>query len=529
LAIKHYLNYLLLASLTLPAWSEPILDKIKQLNDKGDSKAIIIEAESYLKEHPKDGDIQFFLAKAYASEGQDDKALEELKLLLAEYPKYNDATLLFADLNLKKEAYLDALKAIQDALVLSPTNDLLIEKEKQIKSLQETKAKIEKESELKEVTETPKLEFMDLYEKGKHQLAISNAKDYLKAHPKDVDAAFMLGQIYVKEKNYQDARELLLPYIHEYPNYTDLRLLGIQVDIQLKKYAEAKDLVIKGLKLEPKNKPLKKKKADIAYLMKPKAPHASSARIEPRQQVAKEEPVRFKNEIGVLQQNYYITDIHQVWDFTSVFYGHQTKLGKLFGRVNYANRLHRDAPQFEMEFFPKLNKYIYLDLAGALANQPILFPRYNYSGEAFFVLPKLFNVSGGGQFNRIDSIHEYARFTTSIAKDWKEHTLMFRPYFYNPGKGPRSILYTLNYRYMFLEPYGHWGLILGTGSTPDLADLQTVNFLKLQNKIISPYLNFAMLNDQLNVNISMLYQHQTFPSQRIRDWWGGTLGLAWRY
>ena len=170
-----------------------------------------------------------------------------------------------------------------------------------------------------------------------------------------------------------------------------------------------------------------------------------------------------------------------------------------------------------------------MDLAGALANQPILFPRYNYSGEAFFVLPKLFNVSGGGQFNRIDSIHEYARFTTSIAKDWKEHTLMFRPYFYNPGKGPRSILYTLNYRYMFLEPYGHWGLILGTGSTPDLADLQTVNFLKLQNKIISPYLNFAMLNDQLNVNISMLYQHQTFPSQRIRDWWGGTLGLAWRY
>ena len=71
--------------------------------------------------------------------------------------------------------------------------------------------------------------------------------------------------------------------------------------------------------------------------------------------------------------------------------------------------------------------------------------------------------------------------------------------------------------------------MLGTGSTPDLADLQTVDFLKLQNKIVSPYINFAMLNDQLNINIGLLYQNQIFPSQRVRDWWGGTLGVAWRY
>jgi hypothetical protein len=152
-----------------------------------------------------------------------------------------------------------------------------------------------------------------------------------------------------------------------------------------------------------------------------------------------------------------------------------------------------------------------------------------YAGEAYFVLPKLFNISGGGQFNRIDNLHQYSRFTTSIAKTWQEHTLLFRPYFYAPGRGPSSILYTLNYRYTFLDPYGYFGFVLGTGSTPDLADLQTVDFLKLQNKIISPYLNFALLNDRLNINIGLLYQNQIFPSQRVRDWWGGTLGVAWRY
>ena len=83
---------------------------------------------------------------------------------------------------------------------------------------------------------------------------------------------------------------------------------------------------------------------------------------------------------------------------------------------------------------------------------------------------------------------------------------------------------------MLNESNNYFGIIVGTGTTPDLANLETVDFLVLKNRImVSPYVNFAVLNEQLILNLSFLYQNQVFPSERIREWVGGTMGVTWRF
>ncbi|MDQ5884825.1 MAG: hypothetical protein QG556_1165, partial [Pseudomonadota bacterium] len=239
----------------------------------------------------------------------------------------------------------------------------------------------------------------------------------------------------------------------------------------------------------------------------------------------------YLNELGVFDQLYYISDRKQLWDYTTVFYGRQTELGKVYGKVNYANRLKKEALQYEVEFFPKLGKYVYLDLDASVANQPILFPKYNYGGEAYVVLPKLFDFSVGEQFNRITSNLQFNRMTASVTKELIQGlNTTFRSYMYFPGSGQNSIFYTLNLRHMFIEPYLYAGMIIGSGTTPDLANLETINFLVLKNKImLSPYINFAAFHDQFIFNFSFLYQNQVFPNQRQREWVGGTMGATWRF
>jgi len=110
----------------LPFWacSETILDKMKHFNTAKDYQAAILSGKTYLKENPKDGDVRFYLAKAYIGAEQEEQALKELGLILQEYPHYDEAALLLADLKIKKQAYDEALQVLKTSLLVSPENIL---------------------------------------------------------------------------------------------------------------------------------------------------------------------------------------------------------------------------------------------------------------------------------------------------------------------------------------------------------------------------------------------------------------------
>lgn len=523
--VFKYSFFFILLGVAQNSLAHATFDRIVELNSNHQHKEAIDLAQFYLKDHANDGDVKFLLGKSYWQSGQDLKAVDTLSQLLEEYPNSKDARLLLSHIYLNQNQFACAFRLIEQGLKLNP-NDQDFQKEQ---------AHLKSEI----LIGPPYRPLFNLFENGHAIFAIKRAQNYLQIYPQDADVGYILAKMYYKSGQLLKARNILLPYIYLYPGYTDLYLLLIQIDIQQKKFQEALQLVYLAQIFAPwENELLGKKKAIdylIAELHKPKkvaVKTKSLKKAQLQQTVSKPKPKEekvYKNEIGVYQQNYYISDVGKVWDYTTVFYGYQTPMGKLYNKVNYANRLRREAVQYEAEFFPKLNDYLYLDLDATTANQPVLFPHYSYMGELFAILPKLFNPSVGAQMNRIDDRHEYARFTGSISKDIGPSNLTFRSYYYVPGVGASSILYTLNYRCHFLEPYGYWGVILGIGTTPDLANLETVNFLVLKNKILSPYINFPMFKERLIINLSLLYQNQIFPNDRIRDWRGGTVGATWKF
>ncbi len=404
-----------------------------------------------------------------------------------------------------------------------------------------------------------------LYSLGLHEEARSEAISYLQLYPIDVDVRFLLGTFYYHAKDYLRAQEELIRVLQETPHYSDANLILIHIEMSNGQYQKALSIANEGLIFEPLNSELLKAKAhtqmainsvQIPYMLgheKTVATHHDNSKSKSAHDVKKintnhvyghietaknkkntseNEEKKYLNEVGINQQNYYISDVNSVWDYSTLYYGRETSLGKIYGKINYANRLGYDAIQGEIEAYPKINKYVYLDIDYAFANEPNLFPNKSYAIEAYVTTEKAFDFSIGGKYNAVDQTHQFSVFTGSLSKylDNYKNIVTFRPYFFVPGKGPNSTLYTLNIRHIITDPYFYFGCNVGAGTSPDLADLTTVNFLVTQNKIINPYINFPLYNDRLSVKLSFLFQNQLFPSlNKVRNWSGGTMNLAWKF
>ena len=374
---------------------------------------------------------------------------------------------------------------------------------------------------------------------GKRDDVITEANIYLNEHPTDSDVRLLLGQMYFNNKEYQKAQQQLTIVLQQTPTYSDASLVLSNVEMSLANYRGALDIVNASLLLNPIDVDLLKKKADIenaiviankyqgspSGLQKRHIKKSSETVATPK----KQEEKKYLNEIGIYQQQYYISDVKKVWDYSTLYYGRVTPIGKVYGKINYSNRFEKQAIQGEIEAFPKINKYIYLDLDVAYANQPNLFASQAYGAEAYVSLDKLFNFSAGGKYNLVDQRHNFTMYTGSISKALTNNLITFRPYYFVPGVGESSTLYTINLRHIVLDPYYYFGCVFGLGKSPDLANLTTISFIVVQNKIVNPYINFPLFNERLIVNLGLLYQNQIFPRNKIRNWSGGTVGLAWKF
>ena len=475
-------------------------------------------------------DLDIIIARIDIHQKHYMQAEMRLKQVIAATPQSIDAYILLSGVLAQQGYIYQALQYAELGLIINPLELSLYPRKYGLTEML-TKTKLPYRLGMPEAATKKTVKWLGKLKDYPREQAIQMAQAYLTEYPKDGDVALELSAVLFQAQQYQASIDLLLPYLKLYPDYTDLRLGVINAYIQQKRYQLALDKCEQGLKKNAQQADLLKKQADIRYLLTPdaKKPVETSPAALPK--VAEEK--KYLNELGVFEQLYYISDKRQGWDYTGAFYGRETPLGKLYGRVNYASRLKREGNQYAVEFFPKLGKYVYLDLYAGFANQPVLFPDYTYSGEAFVVLPKLFDFSIGAQFNHIVNNLQYSRFTASVSKQvLKDLTLTFKPYFFFPGSGNNSILYTMSFRQMLNEPWLYWGMMVGSGTTPDLANFETVNFLVLRNPIIlSPYLNFSLFHDQFLINTSFLFQRQLFPEEfnKDRNWIGGTLGVTWRF
>jgi YaiO family outer membrane protein len=386
------------------------------------------------------------------------------------------------------------------------------------------------------ISESPYQKYKKAYFEKKDKTTLNQVILYLKEHPADGDVRLLLGQIYFDKKEYEKARQELLTVLQQTPTYVDASIVLINVEMTLTNYSAALKVANAGLKANPGNKNLLTKRKNIIYSINAKdlkytAKHKSSAHhtLLATKISKKNDEKKYLNEIGINQQQYYISDVKKVWDYSTLYYGRETSLGKVYGKLNYANRFATQAVQGEIEAYPRINKYIYLDLDFAYANNPLLFPNLVYGAEAYVAVGKTLDFSLGGKYNRIEELHHFTLYTGSLSKRFKSNSVTFRPYYFVPGTGQRSTLYILDFRHMISDPYYYIGCQIGAGNSPDLADLETVGFIVLKNKIISPYIKFPLLQDRLIINISGYYQNQIFPQGRIRNWSGAAASIAWKF
>ena len=526
-----------------------IQDHIKQLYSSGHQEEAINEAKNHLNKYPTDSDIRLLLGQLFFSSKDYEDARQELLAVLQQIPDYSDASLVLINVDMILANYQEALNIANSSLLLDPTNPELIRKKAGIITIISSKqlpilSTNQQDSSMKKSTVDSKLNTIaketvpeykilnDLYVSGLHTEAVTQAITYLNEHPSDVDVRLVLGKFYFYNKDYSKAREELTTVLQTKPSYTDARILLISVEMASVNYAKALSIAKAGLLLSPQNNDLTIKVKSIAATInenKPPLKKTLEITTVDTHKTDKAEPKKYKNEIGLIQQQYYLSDVKKVWDYSTLYYGRETPIGKIYGKINYDYRFGQRAIQGEIEAYPKINKYIYLDLDVAYANQPNLFPDQTYGAEAYVSMKKTFDFSVGGKYNIIDARHNFTTYTGTLSKAIKSNRITFRPYYFVPGVGKPSTLYTINLRHIMRDPYYYFGCILGTGTSPDLASLTTVGFIVVHNNLVNPYINFPLFNDRLIVNLNLLYLNQIFPRNKVRDWSGGTVGLAWKF
>ena len=202
--------------------------------------------------------------------------------------------------------------------------------------------------------ESPYERIKKRYSSGHTEEAITQAKIYLNKYPTDSDVRLLLGRIFFSNKDYQDAREELLMVLQQTPNYSDASVLLINVDMSLTNYQEALDIANSSLLLDPTNTDLIGKRSGILYTIgSEKLPallvnkntitrpvpilylnvkekkiiatinthkiHQKNQNKTKKMAEPPVEPKKYKNEIGIIQQQYYISDVKKTWDYSTLY------------------------------------------------------------------------------------------------------------------------------------------------------------------------------------------------------------------
>lgn len=237
--------------------------------------------------------------------------------------------------------------------------------------------------------------------------------------------------------------------------------------------------------------------------------------------------LRFPNNIGISQEEDYVSDLKQYWSYSSLYYYRKTIHGIFGARVNYANRYSMGGEQYQLEAYPKISPNVYAALSVGLSNtSQQVFPKYQYSVEPYFNLPKGYEASIGQRFIRSYDVNIYT-YTGSIGKNVGNYFVWLRPYHYTPKSvdffeaGIKRYFEGLDDTFVSFK--------VGTGKIPDIGDIPPLN----QITILSA--NTFSIDGQFHATRCMLvrlgvgYARQVYQSGNVREITNGSINLTWKF
>ncbi|HAT9418915.1 TPA: YaiO family outer membrane beta-barrel protein [Legionella pneumophila subsp. pneumophila] len=405
------------------------------------------------------------------------------------------------------------------------------------------------------------------YKKKNYKQAIKFSQDYLKAFPQDVDVSLYEGLAFSQLNQCDKAIPVFKSIVDRYPQYLDARLGLINCLIKSNNYSQVLETVEQGLTLNPGNSELSFLKAKTLFLLNRKQEARKvlnqNLKIHPENkqsimllsnmdkeeksegtkqfispthmpkrvmlvgkknlELVTDEIKRPKLIMGAFTDNMSVNIPRQYWNLSN-FYGYWVNsYGAFGGSVNYATRYNQNATQIELDAYPNIGKYFTLDLTYAYADKPELFPNELESGELHVYLPYEADASFGGAHRKIahftlDSV------TGSINKFIGNYYFSFRPIHFIPGSGPTSTLFRFGVRRYGENPNQYIGFVYIDGTSPDLTDLLTIDFIKIRDRL---FLLEAQqpLNKTFSIQYGIGYEEMFYPKQLLRTLVHFDLGL----
>jgi len=444
--------------------------KIKALRDKHQLNAAKELALKYLKKNPNDADVMLLLGLIYYQQSYFSKAEVYFTRVLKKTPRYLDAKLGLIRVKMVQKKFKDAANLIKQAIQQDPKN-------LEVRKLQ---ISYKKATNTNQGAKTQKINY---------KLLLINRE--------------------IEKNNLTAALMMINKRLHWSPMDPDLLLAKAKILFKYHLYGKAGYLSRKVLDIDLNNKAAKEVLSNIKEIN----PHMLYG----------------VNEIGIASINEYVSDLRANWDYSTIYYSRETSAGRFFTRVNYAYRFKTGAYQPELEFSPVLNQYLSLELRGNYGTNPVIFPRFTVNGEAYLDIPKVLNISFGELYAFIIKETSYKKYTGSVSKSFEKYWLSARANHYVPRIGPRSTLYMAEIRRYFNTYDFYVACRVGWGTSPDLSDLVTLDFLVIKNKFINLRFSIPIFNHRALMDLGVSYSNWKYPSGLIRKLYGASVGLNYRF
>lgn len=468
-------------------------EQIKKEYEAHDYQKVVQLTELYLKKYPKDSDAWLFRGYAHFILKNYSEAINAFKQAIHYTKNYEDAWVGLANVFYAQKNYDEALKTVNEGLHILPQGKQLLAEKSKIVEQQKT-IFAEKEKPIAPAApEKPVMPYSYtsiLAEMKANSLvsAEAHAKQYLAEYPQDLDVVFLLGQIYQRNSQWDLAKKQFEEVFNNKPTYPNALNAIMNMQFQLKGYysviqwgrehpggpdASANQLLVAGAQDMLRDYP-----AALATLKNMPDFKTNKKAISLYENINHDTNYRYVNYFQTGMSTSFIPVIrpNQNWTLSNAYAQYHTPRGTIGAGVNYQTRPGLKAPQYLIYGDPQLAKTNYAHVAYAHSNNPTLFPNQLISLEDFQSLPYGFQISGGDTYRKLP-LNYFNTYTASLGKNYKSYYFEFRPYFFLPSSGPTSLLYTFTAKKYF-DIRTYIGFMLGLGTSPDLADLNTKSLIR---------------------------------------------------
>lgn len=491
-----------------PDAERSFLTQLKKRREEGELTLAIKEALLYLQKYPKDYDVTLLLGLIYSQQKNYPEAVSRLQTVLSHLPTYVDARAALIRVYLVQKEYAQASALLTEGFVVSPQNGQLLLLKKELTELVEAERLAKQKALLEKLRQAQWAKIKEAIAAKQYAQAKQWLRQGMAEQPGDADYPLQLANIYLEQHNDYQALFVVSEALRRQPDNVELLIKRGQIDNLVRAHSIAVKLFRKALLLDPDNQTARKALDEINGL-------------SPRYGYG-------VNEVGISTDNAYVDDLNAVWDYSSLFYMRELDIGRVGGRINYAQRLGFSGQQYELDISPRINRNLYVDFVAATAKVAELFPNTLMGAEAFLNIPNAVEVSAGGKYARIDRtfLRTYTASLNFYPEGW---WVNFRPFFFVPKDTKnKSLLYTARVRKYFSSVDHFVGLSAGFGRSPDLADLLSVNFLVIKNRFANLSYTFGLFNYHVIVDLNVGYQRWQYP-HFLRHLYDGSLGLRYRF